>query len=109
MCTTAAGQLQEPAEFAAALRVQHHPNGVTVCGSLIGMDKYVASVLGERQADTKMQVDELMRPPRQSQFVRTSTWAQLKASTQDKERVIQDAVAAIYRLPKQGAARSASR
>ena len=121
-CAATAGQPQETARLAAALGVQHQPDGVTVCGSPIGTDAYVAGVLGQRVADIKAQVDKLMRLPllKQSQFVllrtslsarmhhllRTTPWAQLEAATQEMERAICDAVATIFRLPEQGGARA---
>ena len=117
-----AGQPQDTARLSAALGVQHKPDGVTVCGSPIGTDAYVAGVLQQRVADIKVQVDRLMRLPllRQSQFVllrtslsarmhhllRTTPWPQLEAATQEMERAISDAVATIFRVPEQGATRA---
>ena len=121
-CAATAGQPQDTARLAAALRVQHRPDGVTVCGSPIGTDAYVAGVLQQRVTDIKAQVDKLMRLPllKQSQFVllrsslsarmlhllRTTPWAQLEDATREMERAICDAVATIFRLPEQGADRA---
>ena len=123
-CAVTAGTHHAAAQLAADLGIQHCPEGVTVCGTPIGSDAYVADMLRRRADDVISQVDKLMRLPLalQSQFallraslsqrmahlMRTVLWPQLQADTSRVEQAILGAVAAIFRLPTPGVAANAT-
>ena len=111
-CAVTAGPPLAAAQLAEDLGVQYRPDGVTVCGTPIGSDAYVADVLRQQVIS---QVDKLMRLPLplQSQFallraslslrmahlMRTVPWSQLQGETGRVEQAILNAVAAIFRIP----------
>lgn len=114
-CAITGGPPAAIAQLASELRIQHRPDGVTVCGSPVGTDSFVSSVLSERADSVTSQVDKLMRLPlpKQSQFAllrgslslrmqflqRTLPWTHLAAPTRRVEQSILEAVASIFRLP----------
>jgi hypothetical protein len=122
-CAVTAGPRLAAAQLAADLGVQHCPDGVTVCGTPIGTDAYVAGVLRKRADDVIAQVAKLMQLPLalQSQFallraslslrmahlMRTVPWPQLQADTGRVEQAVLAAVATIFRLPAPGTAAGA--
>ena len=101
--------------MAAELGIQHRPEGVTVCGTPIGTDAYVAETLSQRAGGVISQVHKLMRLqlPKQSQFAllraslslrmahlqRNLPWAQVVESTRAVEGAILEAAAAVFHLP----------
>lgn len=119
-CAITAGPPEGVNSLAAELGVRHCPEGVTVCGTPIGANAFVAEALSKRADGIIAQVDKLMQLPvsRQSQFIllrsslslrmahlmRTVPWQNLEASTSRVEGAIADATAAIFQLPSHGAA-----
>jgi hypothetical protein len=113
-CALHAGPDRATAQLARDLGVQHKPEGVTVCGTPIGTDAYVADALQARANNIKTQVDKLVQLPLsvQSQFVilqrslslrmahlmRTTPWPQLEPSTRKVEEAISNAATTIFRV-----------
>jgi hypothetical protein len=119
-CALTAGPLAAVAGLAADLGVQHCPDGVTVCGTPIGTDAYIAAALSGRADGIIAQVDKLMALPvgRQAQFtllrsslsmrmahlLRTVAWDRLQPSVARVEDAIMAAAIALFQVPEVGAA-----
>ena len=118
-CALTAGPLTAVAGLAADLGVQHCPEGITVCGTPIGTDEYVAAALSARADDIIAQIDKLKALPvsRQAQFallrsslslrmahlMRTVPWDLLQSSVARVEDAIMAAATALFQVPAVGA------
>jgi hypothetical protein len=108
------------AQLAALLGAQHRPEGVTVCGTPIGTDAFVAAALSARADAVIAQIDKLATVPvntqarflvlraslslRMAHLMRTVVWERLEPSTARVEKAVIDAVADVFQVPAQGAA-----
>ena len=114
-CALTRGPLLDVSELAAELDIQHCPNGITVCGTPIGTNNYVANALLTRATSVVEQITKLMKLPlaTQSQFVllrsslslrmvhlqRSLPWDQVAPSTRQVEQAVLEAISTIFRLP----------
>lgn len=118
-CALTAGPSIAVAGLAADLGVRHCPNGVTVCGTPIGTDAYIAAALSDRADGIIEQVGKLMALPvsHQAQFallrsslsmrmahlLRTVAWDRLQPSVVRVEDAIMAAAKTLFQVPEVGA------
>jgi hypothetical protein len=118
-CAITAGPPPASAALAADLGIKHSPEGITVCGTPIGTDAYVAATLGARADSIIAQIDKLKTLPvslqahfallrsslsmRMAHLMRTVPWGSLQESVARVESAITAAAVALFRVPTNGA------
>lgn len=119
-CALTAGPSMAVASLAADLGIRHCPNGVTVCGTPVGTDAYIAAALSARADVIIEQAGKLMALPvsHQAQFallrsslsmrmahlLRTVAWDRLQPSVMRVEDAIMAAAKTLFQVPEVGAA-----